>query len=86
MTFDGVETGRTVKWENPLISKPRLHAVGHLVEIVTAERPTSRIVGLERNPHAAHRRHQNRARTAPWIGCAWIEGVSQIAYRCPDPL
>jgi hypothetical protein len=41
--------------DDPLTSELRHHAGDHVVEIVTVPRPSSRIVGVESNPDAAHR-------------------------------
>src|SRR6266850_3932880 len=45
--------------DDPLISEFRHHAGYHVVEIVTVQSPSSRIVGVESKPDAAHRHHQN---------------------------
>src|SRR4029077_13477385 len=44
---------------NALISELRHHAGGLVVEIVTVERPSPGIVGVESDPDTAHRHDQN---------------------------
>ena len=44
---------------NALISELRHHAGDLVVEIVTVERPSPGIVGVESDPDTAHRRDQN---------------------------
>src|ERR1700682_3646275 len=66
--------------DNPLISELRHHAGDHVVEIVTVQRPSSRIVGVESNPDAAHRHHQNGVAYGPLdrstINCDHLEHVA----------
>src|SRR5882757_10925753 len=65
--------------DDPLVSELRHHASDHVVEIVTVQRPSSRIVGVESNPDAAHRHHQNGVAYGPldWspINCDHLEHV-----------
>src|SRR6201991_2387106 len=63
-----------------LISELRHHTGDHVVEIVTVQRPSSRIVGIKSKPDAAHRQHQNSVAHGTLdqspINCGHLEHVA----------